>query len=286
MHGRLAGTLLSAALLPFSAGAADCGSLEGLRWLLGEWVADGSQSSFHESWRELGPDDFQGTGVERSEAAGTVGSMEDLRLLRMGQGVFYVSKVSHNELPVAFRLNRCTDGVFVFENGAHDFPKRLEYRRKGEAGFVVRVSDGGDRGYALEFRRAASNSTDGGSLLAAEDARFRAMIAADRQGMERWFDEDLEYVHSTGVVEGRDRLINAIAGGRTRYLAVEPVERQVTILARGVALVHGIGRFRVSAGAEPMDLLLQYTAVYLERGGDWRLRSWQSLRIAEKRSES
>lgn len=276
---------LFAALLPLTAAAA-CDSLDDLRWLLGDWVGDGGQASFHESWRELDSDDFVGTGIERSKVDGAIKGGESLRLVRMGDGVFYISKVSHNDLPIAFRLTACSDGTYVFENAAHDFPKRLEYRRYGNAGLAVRVSDGGDQGFTLEFGRAESTLLAGGSLLAAEDARFRAMIVADRKGMERWLDEDLEYVHSTGVVEGRDQLIKAIASRRMRYLAVEPVERYVSILARGVALVHGIARFRVSAGEGPEDLLLHYTAVYVERGGDWRLRSWQSLRISDKRSES
>ncbi len=275
-----------ACLLPLAAYGADCDSLESLRWLLGDWTADGSKSSFHESWRELGPQDFIGMGLERAKADGAVRAGEELRLVRMGGGVFYVSKVAHNEFPVAFRLTGCADESYVFENATHDFPKRLEYRRSGESGLSVRVSDGGKKGFTLEFKRVDSTPAAGSGPLGAEDARFQAMIAADRAGMNRWFDAELEYVHSTGVVEGRDQLIEAIASGRVRYLSVEPVERKVSMLAPDVALVHGNGKFKVSAGGASVELLLHYTAVYVERGGDWRLRSWQSLQIPRKRSES
>ena len=40
---------------------------------------------------------------------------ETLRLVTMSDGVFYIAKVADNELPVPFRLARCTDGVLVFE---------------------------------------------------------------------------------------------------------------------------------------------------------------------------
>jgi hypothetical protein len=135
--------------------AGDCRSLDDLRWLLGDWMAEGSASTFHESWTELGPRTFEGSGVERSKADGAVKGSEALRLVEMAGGVYYISKVAHNELPVAFRLSGCDDGRFVFENPAHDFPRLLEYRRAADDRLVVRVSDGGDKGFTLDFRRAA-----------------------------------------------------------------------------------------------------------------------------------
>jgi len=268
--------MLAAAWLPAAAGAAQCESLDSLRWLLGDWDADGSRTSFHESWRELDGQTFSGAGVERTKPDGAVQGSEDLRLVAMGGGVFYVSKVSHNALPVAFRLTSCADGAFIFENPAHDFPRRLEYLR-GDDTLTVRVSDGAEQGFTLEFRRAAGPAAP--AVLADEDARFAAMVSADAAAMAAWFAEDLRYVHSTGLVEDRAQLIDSIASGRARYVAVTPAEREVLRLAPDAALVRGRGRFQVAANGVPLDLQIRYLAVYGLQDGRWRLRSWQSLRI-------
>jgi hypothetical protein len=105
------------------------------------------------------------------------------------------------------------------------------------------------------------------------------MIAGDAAAMRRALAEDLEYVHSTAVVEGREELIESITSGRTRYAAVSGLQRQVVMLTPETALVRGTGRFAVVAGTTPLDLKLRYLAVYGREQGTWRLRSWQSLRL-------
>lgn len=278
---RLALPLL-ACWLPAAAAASDCGTLDPLRWLIGDWVADGSRQRFHESWEAAGPGTLEGTGAEHSKPEGRVVSLESLRLVQMSGGVFYIAKVAHNALPVAFRLVACEPGRFVFENPAHGFPRKLVYTRHGEDALTVDVSDGGDKGFTLEFRRAAAARSAEAAILAAEDARFAAMIAADRGGLRRWLADGLAYVHSTGRVEGKEQLIDAIVAGRLRYLSSEPMERRVIPLAGDSALVLGLGRFRATAGDATLDATLRYLAAYVRESGDWRLTGWQSLRVETK----
>ena len=259
------------------ASATDCDSLHSLRWLLGDWATDDRDTTFHEAWTEIGPRTLEGSGVERAKADGAVKSAEALRLVEMAGRVFYISKVSHNELPVSFRLTGCDDGLFVFENPTHDFPRRLEYRRGADGRLTVRVSDGGEKGFTLDFSRVAATEPKT-EVLAAEDARFAAMVAADTAAMRRWFAADLSYGHSTGQVENRDELIASIVSGRMRYVAVEPIERRVSFPGTGVAIMRGRGRFQVVAGETPLDLQIHYLAVYGHENGVWQLRAWQSLR--------
>lgn len=261
---------------------AACNSLDGLRWLLGDWAADGSKTSFHESWAEAGPRTFEGTGVEHSKSDGKVRGSEVLRIVEMAGGVFYVSKVTHNDLPVAFRLSECEGGRFVFVNPAHDFPKRIEYERAEQERLTVRVSDGTGKGFTLDFARAPDSRPASASILAAEDARFAAMIAANAAEMHRWLAPDLEYVHSTGEIENRDHLIDSIVSGRLRYIAIEPGERHVTYLGEGAAIVRGPAQIRAVTGASPLDFQIRYLAVYVFADGAWQLHAWQSLRLPDE----
>ena len=274
-------SLLAAVLaLPLLPAAADeCRSLDSLEWLLGEWVAEGSKSTFRESWTAVGPQTWEGRGVETSKAEPAKTSGEVLRLVEMADGVFYLSKVSHNELPVAFRLSECADGRFVFINAAHDFPKRLDYVREGTDRLKVRVSDGAEKGFTLDFARSPVPEADQDAVLAAEDARFAAMVAADSAAMRRWFADDLVYVHSTGAVEDREQLIASIAGGKLQYLAIEPSSRRVVFQGPDAAFVNGAARIKARSGDKAFDFPARYLAVYGLRDGAWRLHAWQSLRL-------
>jgi hypothetical protein len=273
--------LLASLFWAVSAHAA-CSSLDELRWLLGDWAADGSMTQFHESWKEVSPRTFEGTGIERSKADGKVRSGEALRIVEMAGGVFYFSKITHNDLPVAFRLSNCEGGRFVFVNPAHDFPRRIEYLQGEQGRLTVRVNDGADKGFTLDYARTPGSPPATASILAAEDARFAAMVAGIPAEMQRWLAPDLEYVHSTGVVENRDQLIEGVVSGRRRYLAIAPGERRVTLLGDGAAVVRGLADVRAAVGGVTAAFPIRYLAVYVFVDGAWQLHGWQSLRLPEE----
>ena len=197
----------------------------------------------------------------------------------MGDGVFYIAKVGHNDLPVAFRLSECEAGRFAFVNAGHDFPRRLDYVRQGNDRLSVRVSDGGDKGFTLDFARTAATGARAQAVLEAEDARLAAMVAADPEAMRETLAEDLAYVHSTGRVEDREALIQGLVSGRLRYLAIQPSERQVSFPGAEVALVQGLARIQARAGEQTVDFPARYLAVYRRDDGTWRMTAWQSLRL-------
>lgn len=142
------------AFLAHAACAQGCDSLRSADWLLGSWIGDEGERHFEESWIKLSNSTFEGSGVttRKSDSARVDG--ESLRLVQMGDGVFYVAKVAHNEFPVGFRLVRCAGRTLIFENRTHDFPKRLEYRAVDAETLQVHVSDGADKGFTLTYRRA------------------------------------------------------------------------------------------------------------------------------------
>jgi len=132
------------------AAQADCSSLQVAEWLVGEWQGTRGANRLVERWEKLSAQTFEGKGTTTRDAK--VVESEELRLVLMEQRVFYVAKVAQNALPVAFALTQCDGQRLVFENPAHDFPKKLEYQLTGPTTFSVRVS-AGERGYTLTFNR-------------------------------------------------------------------------------------------------------------------------------------
>lgn len=111
-----------------AAGAEDCHSLRAVGWFLGEWEASVGGVVIREHWNQISQATFEGESVTRSQASDDVVNYESLRLVSMSDSVFYIAKVTENELAVPFRLTQCSAGLAVFENPLHDAPQRLIYR--------------------------------------------------------------------------------------------------------------------------------------------------------------
>ena len=110
------------------AGAEECRSLEAVKWFLGEWQTSPSRVVIREFWHRVSDATFEGESITKSVSNDEVVNYETLRLVSMSDSVFYIAKVTENELAVPFRLTRCAEGIAVFENPDHDAPQRLIYK--------------------------------------------------------------------------------------------------------------------------------------------------------------
>jgi hypothetical protein len=131
--------------------SAACQSLTELNWILGDWISKSEKTDTHESWHQLSELTFEGKGLSFNKQ-GQQTSLEDLRLLNMQGEIYYLAKVSHNPLPVAFKAISCDANQVVFENPHHDFPNRLLYVLKVTGSMEVTVSDLQGKGFTLQFQ--------------------------------------------------------------------------------------------------------------------------------------
>jgi hypothetical protein len=77
---------------------------------------------------------------------------EFLRIETRPDGVYYVAQPRGADA-TAFRLTRVSDTEAVFENPAHDFPKRIIYRKQADGGLIARIEgDGSEKEKAQEFK--------------------------------------------------------------------------------------------------------------------------------------
>jgi hypothetical protein len=106
-----------------TAGAAD---IDKLGWLAGHWCQDGADKRIEEQW--LPPSGGLLVGMGRTVAGGKARSFEFMRI-EIQDGVVTLVAQPEGVPPTPFKLTASGADWARFENPAHDFPKRVEYRR-------------------------------------------------------------------------------------------------------------------------------------------------------------
>jgi len=132
----------------------------------------------------------------------------------------------------------------------------------------------------LVFLMIAVSGTAGADpmqdVLAVDDARTAALIAADRPALDRTLARELRYVHSNGLTQDRATYLAAAVGGAMQYRVIKPLERQARPLSGTVALLTGSNHVEVVLNGKPLQANVLYTAVYVQEGGAWKMTAWQS----------
>jgi uncharacterized protein DUF4440 len=125
--------------------------------------------------------------------------------------------------------------------------------------------------------RSVGSSTQ--EIAALEQMLYRAMIGRDLGTLGGLLSDELQYVHSTGVVESKAEYLAAVANGVYEYERI--ASRGVRILVHAeTAVATGEVEMSVSAAGEPKRLIrLLFTLVWVREPGQWRLLVRQATRI-------
>lgn len=99
-------------------------------WMVGCWAQQQDDERVTECW--LAPDGSSMFGINKTVRGGRTVAYEYLRIEFEPKGTTYFASPMGRTPPTAFRLVSHTDGVAVFENPEHDFPRRITYRRDGD----------------------------------------------------------------------------------------------------------------------------------------------------------
>ena len=123
--------------------------LTAVSWMAGNWRMEGANMTVEEQWME--PAGKLMLGMSRTTSKR--GSFfEFLRVEARADGVYYVAQPK-GAPPTDFKLVRHTAQEAVFENLAHDFPKRVIYRLDSPTELTARVEgDASSKEQAEEFK--------------------------------------------------------------------------------------------------------------------------------------
>lgn len=119
--------LLAAGQTPASSGTP---TIKDVAWIAGCW--DSTRGTRHVAEHWMPPEGGTMMGVSRTTTGEKTTEWEFLIIRQTDKGLEYVAKPSRQP-EATFTASRATANEVVFENPAHDFPKRISYRRDGDS---------------------------------------------------------------------------------------------------------------------------------------------------------
>jgi hypothetical protein len=141
---RLAALIAAAALFVSSVPAADQPAEMSLDWLSGHWCSDSAQERIEEYWMPARAGML--FGMSRTTQGERTRSFEFMRIALDPVPTFIAQPGGGTAVP--FKKSAGGADWVRFENLAHDFPTRIEYRRTGDR-LHAHVAGPGDGGKEL-----------------------------------------------------------------------------------------------------------------------------------------
>lgn len=117
-------------------------------WMVGCWAGEQAGERFHERW--TGADSSTLLAVSHTVKAGKMTAFEFLRVVMKGGKAVYVAQ-SGGAPPTEFTATSQAGERIVFENAAHDFPKRVIYERSGTDRLTASIDGGAASPQRVEY---------------------------------------------------------------------------------------------------------------------------------------
>ena len=120
-------------------------------------------------------------------------------------------------------------------------------------------------------------------ILALEEQRCNAMIAADLATLDRLIADDLHYVHGSSRTDDKSSFLAALKSGTIKYLAIARDEVNVRLYNATSAIVTGRAKINVRSKGEDKEIHVRFTNVWARPdagSGAWKWVNWQATKIS------
>jgi ketosteroid isomerase-like protein len=113
--------------------------------------------------------------------------------------------------------------------------------------------------------------------LGAENARYAAQTKSDFDALEHLYGDDLVYVHSSAVTDGKASYIERQRSG-LHYHVMKPSDVKVRVYGC-LAIITGRGDYEVTQDGKDSSPHLLFTSIWAKRGPNVQFVSWESTPI-------
>ena len=121
---------------------------------------------------------------------------------------------------------------------------------------------------------------NGQKIIELDQKRMQATVKQDYATLESIIADDLIYTHSTARIDTKESLIGNMKSGRTVYTGLEASDVVAQDLGSAVVLT-GVARVNVNSNGNPVSFGIRFVNVYANRGGEWKMVTWQSTRTPD-----
>jgi len=121
---------------------------------------------------------------------------------------------------------------------------------------------------------------NGQAVIDLDKKRMQAMATKDVATLESLIADDLIYTHSSARLDTKQSLIENMQTGKTVYTAVVPSDVKAQDCGDAVVLT-GVARISVKSGDNAMNFGVRFTDVWVNKGGNWQMVTWQSTRLPD-----
>jgi len=115
-------------------------------------------------------------------------------------------------------------------------------------------------------------------IMALEQRRRAAMVAADVAELSELFADDLMWIHATARADTKQGLLATIESGKTKYLSIDCSEETVRFYD-AVAAVSGIADVTAEIAGEHRVLQSRFTILWHRQPEGWKVVNWQSTTV-------
>jgi hypothetical protein len=99
----------------------------------------------------------------------------------------------------------------------------------------------------------------------------RALISADLAALSRIFADDYIQYDETGKASTKQDLLNNLESGAIRYISMVSTGRNIRLLSRGAAIVHGSEEDDVEQAGQRFPVRYIYMDAVVKRKGKWQI---------------
>jgi hypothetical protein len=121
---------------------------------------------------------------------------------------------------------------------------------------------------------------NGQKIIDLDKKRMDAMAQKDIATLNAVLADELIYTHSSARLDTKQSLVGAMQSGATVYTAVVPSDVKAQDFGNVVVLT-GLARISVVSSGKPNSFSVRFTDVYVNKGGQWQMVTWQSTRVPE-----